>query len=222
VIRSCGRGVALAALVVGCSKREPEPPPRLPAPIPADYPLPAGERLTDEARLGRKASFIFTYGRPGAAVLDDLAAALEAAGWPADRAAGKVATERGDLRLVASADGDTVLIDAIAAAPPADARPPRPPPLDKPPPGYPPGFPFIAGGIPEPVRGAPAAAIGLVYPKKTAKTLAVALRRGAERSRWMCTQEPLEFVCANAPLSVDVRLSDRRGEAVLLMIPAGP
>jgi hypothetical protein len=38
----------------------------------------------------------------------------------------------------------------------------------------------------------------------------------------MCTQEPLEFVCANAPLSVDVRLSDRRGEAVLLMIPAGP
>jgi hypothetical protein len=205
VIRSCGRGVALAALVVGCSKREPEPPPRLPAPIPADYPLPAGERLTDEARLGRKASFIFTYGRPGAAVLDDLAAALEAAGWPADRAA-----------------GDTVLIDAIAAAPPADARPPRPPPLDKPPPGYPPGFPFIAGGIPEPVRGAPAAAIGLVYPKKTAKTLAVALRRGAERSRWMCTQEPLEFVCANAPLSVDVRLSDRRGEAVLLMIPAGP
>jgi hypothetical protein len=161
---------------------------------------------------------VFAYERDGAAVLGDLASALEAGGWPVERDGGAVATHRGELRVIASADGATVLVDAITAAPPADARGPRPPPLTKPPAGYPPGFPFIPGGIAQTLPRAPAKAIQLVYPGKTAAMLATALRRGAERQQWMCTQEKRAFVCASAGRSVDVRLGDRRGEATLMLI----
>lgn len=161
---------------------------------------------------------MFRYQRPGSEVLDQLAGALEQGGWPVARAAGKVTTSRGDRSYVATASGDTIIIDAIEAAPPADARPPRPPPLAKPPPNWPPAFPFIAGGIPETVRGAPAGAVGLLYPGKSAAKLAAALRARAQRRQWMCTQEPLEFVCAGGAGSVDVRISDRRDGTRLLVI----
>lgn len=161
---------------------------------------------------------MFEYSRDGDAVLGELAAALEAAGWPVERRDAAVVTRHGELEVVATADAGTVVVDVITDAPPADARPPRPPPLTEAPADYPAGFPFIPGGIPGSIRGAPAGSIGLIYPGKTAAALSAALRKGAERRRWMCTQEPRHFVCAAQKRSVDVRLREGGGEVELLLI----